>query len=451
MIWQLERAQTAHTHTLALGPRCRDEKEKAAWNDCLELYQHTVDRLNRTTTDPYKSITREDAQTWLSTAITNVETCQTGFVELGVTDNILPLMSNNVSGLVSNILALNDVPYGTPSTAASGFPTWVKPGDRKLLQSSSPASSENVVVAQDGSGDYKTISAAVSAAGSKSSGTRRYVIYIKAGTYNENVVVGSKLKNIMFVGDGIGKTIITRNSSVGGGSTTFNSATVAVTGDGFMAKDMTFRNTAGAANHQAVALRSGSDLSVFYRCSFQGYQDTLYVYSNRQFYRSATSTGPSISSSGAGPVFQSCNIYARNPPNKVNTITAQGRTDPNQNTRISIHNCRVTAASDLQSSAKTYLGRPWKAYSRTVFMKTYLDSLIDSAGWLPWSGNFALDTLYYGEYMNTGPGSSTASRVSWAGFHIITSATEASKFNVGSFIVGASWFPATGVPYTSGL
>ncbi|KAK4741311.1 hypothetical protein SAY87_024899 [Trapa incisa] len=355
MIWQLERAQTAHTHTLALGPRCRDEKEKAAWNDCLELYQHTVDRLNRTTTDPYKSITREDAQTWLSTAITNVETCQTGFVELGVTDNILPLMSNNVSGLVSNILALNDVPYGTPSTAASGFPTWVKPGDRKLLQSSSPASSENVVVAQDGSGDYKTISAAVSAAGSKSSGTSR---------------------------------------RVGGGSTTFNSATVAVTGDGFMAKDMTFRNTAGAANHQAVALPSGSDLSVFYRCSFQGYQDTLYVYWNRQFYRSATSTGPSISSSGAGPVFQSCNIYARNRPNKVNTVTAQGPTDPNQNTRISIHNCRVTAASDLQSSAKTYLGRPWKAYSRTVFMKTYLDSLIDSAGWLPWSGNFALDTLY---------------------------------------------------------
>lgn len=59
----------------------------------------------------------------------------------------------------------------------------------------------------------------------------------------------------------------------------------AVVGDGFITQDITFRNTAGATNHQAVALRSGSDLSVFYRCSFEGYQDTLYVYSDRQFYR----------------------------------------------------------------------------------------------------------------------------------------------------------------------
>lgn len=219
-----------------------------------------------------------------------------------------------------------------------------------------------------------------------------------------------------------------------------------------MAKDMTFRNTAGATSHQAVALRSGSDLSVFYRCSFEGYQDTLYVYSDRQFYRECNVYGTvDFIFGNAAVVFQSCNIYARNPPNKINTITAQGRSDPNQNTGISIHSCRVTAASGLQSSVRTYLGRPWKAYSRTVFMKAYLGSLINPVGWLPWSGNFALKTLYYGEYMNTGPGSSTANRVSWPGFHVIKSAAEASKFTVGGFIAGGSWLPATGVPYTSGL
>ena len=64
-----------------------------------------------------------------------------------------------------------------------------------------------------------------------------------------------------------------------------NQCIAAVVGDGFIARDITFRNsTAGAANHQAVALRSGSDLSVFYRCSFEGYQDTLYMHSERQFY-----------------------------------------------------------------------------------------------------------------------------------------------------------------------
>ncbi|KAJ0803981.1 putative pectinesterase [Helianthus annuus] len=112
------------------------------------------------------------------------------------------------------------------------------------------------------------------------------------------------------------------------------------------------------------------------------------------------------------------------------------------------------AASDLKGatgSVKTYLGRPWKQYSRTVFMKTLLDGLVDPAGWIPWSGNFALDTLYYGEYMNTGPGSSTTKRVNWKGYRVITSATEAAKFTVGNFIAGGSWLPATNIPFTSGL
>ncbi|KAL6322513.1 hypothetical protein AAG906_009815 [Vitis piasezkii] len=448
----LERALRAESNTYSLGSKCRNELEKTAWSDCLKLYEYTILRLNKTV-DPNTKCSQVDSQTWLSTALTNLETCQAGFVELGVSDYLLPLMSNNVSKLISNTLSLNKVPYTEPSYK-EGFPTWVKPGDRKLLQSSSPASQANIVVAKDGSGDYTTITAAVSAA-SKRSGTARYVIYVKAGTYNENIEIGAKLKNIMLLGDGIGKTIITGSKSVGGGSTTFNSATVAAVGDGFIGRGLTIRNTAGAANHQAVALRSGSDLSVFYQCSFEGYQDTLYVHSERQFYRECDIYGTvDFIFGNAAVVLQNCNIYPRNPPNKTNTITAQGRTDPNQNTGISIHNCKVTAASDLksvQSSVKTYLGRPWKEYSRTVFMKTYLDSLINPAGWMEWSGNFALKTLYYGEYMNTGPGSSTSNRVNWAGYHVITSSSEASKFTVGNFIAGNSWLPATNVPFTSGL
>ncbi|XVF22737.1 hypothetical protein REPUB_Repub12eG0196500 [Reevesia pubescens] len=448
----LDRATRAHSNTYSLGSKCRNEREKAAWADCVKLYELTILRLNKTV-DSSTKLNKDDAQTWLSTALTNLETCRTGFIELTVQDYLLPMMSNNVSKLISNTLALNKAPYKEP-TYKDGFPTWVKPGDRKLLQSSSPASQANIVVAQDGSGNYKTINDAISAA-SKRSGSGRYVIYVKAGTYRENVEIGSKLKNIMLVGDGIGKTIITGSESVGGGSTTFNSATVAAVGDGFIARDITFRNTAGPNNHQAVALRSGSDLSVFYKCSFEGYQDTLYVHSERQFYRECDIYGTvDFIFGNAAVVFQNCNIYARNPPNRTNTVTAQGRTDPNQNTGIIIHNSRVTAASDLravQSSVKTYLGRPWKQYSRTVFMKTFLDSLINPAGWMEWDGNFALNTLYYAEYMNTGPGSSTSNRVKWGGYRVLTSASEASSFTVGNFLAGNSWLPATGVPFTSGL
>lgn len=84
-------------------------------------------------------------------------------------------------------------------------------------------------------------------------------------------------------------------------------------------------------------------------------------------------------------------------------------------------------------------------------MKCSLDGLIDSAGWLAWSGDFALSTLYYGEYMNTGPGAGTGGRVKWPGYRVVTSATEAGKFSVGNFLAGDSWIPATGVPFTSGL
>ena len=80
-----------------------------------------------------------------------------------------------------------------------------------------------------------------------------------------------------------------------------------------------------------------------------------------------------------------------------------------------------------------------------------MDSLVNPAGWLEWSGNFALNTLYYGEFKNSGPGSSTANRVKWKGYRVITSASEAAKFTVGSFISGNSWLPGTGVPFTAGL
>ncbi|KAK7390148.1 hypothetical protein VNO78_25447 [Psophocarpus tetragonolobus] len=443
-----ERALNGHANTLSLGPKCRNQRETAAWADCVELYEQTIRKLNKTL-DSNTKWSQVDTQTWLSTALTNLETCKAGFYELGVEDYVPPLMSNNVTKLLSNTLALNKVQYEEEEPSyKDGFPKWVKAGDRKLLQASSAASKANVVVAKDGSGKYTTVSEAVNAAPKSSSG--RYVIYVKGGVYNEQVEI--RANNIMLVGDGIGRTIITGSKSVGGGATTFRSATVAVVGDGFIAQGITFRNTAGAANHQAVALRSGSDLSVFYRCSFEGYQDTLYVYSDRQFYRECDIYGTvDFIFGNAAVVFQNCNLYCRNPPNKVNTVTAQGRTDPNQNTGISIHNSKVTAASDLEGSVRTYLGRPWQQYSTTVFMKTYLDGLINPQGWMEWSGNFALNTLYYGEYMNTEPGSSTSNRVKWSGYHVITTAAEASKFTVANFISGNSWLPATTVPFTSSL
>ncbi|KAJ6676257.1 PECTINESTERASE [Salix viminalis] len=448
----LQSALTAQSHHQRLWPTLRNDKEKNAWTNCLNFYNKTIDELNLALDSDIKS-TSFDTQTWLSAASTYLESCRDTINDLGVSDSMLPLMmSNNVSKLITNSLDLYSKPSSVfPQTYQDDFPTWVKEADRKLLQEPSP--SPDLVVAQDGSGDYSTIKDALDQAAAKSSGNGRFVIYIKSGVYKEYLEIGQKLENIMLVGDGMTKTIITGSRRNGTGAVdTFHSATVGVDGGGFIARDITFQNTAGPQNHQAVALRSSSDHSVYYRCGFEGYQDTLYVHSKRQFYRECSIYGTIDFIFGdAAAVLQNCKIYVRRPMDgQKNVITAQGRSSPYSNTGIVIHNSQVLAAEDLGSS-KTYLGRPWRNYSRTVFLSTYLDSLVDPAGWLEWDGNFALNTLYYGEYSNTGPGASTSGRVKWPGYKVITSVEEASAFTVANFIGGHSWLPATGVQFSAGL
>ncbi|CAH9137178.1 unnamed protein product [Cuscuta epithymum] len=116
-----------------------------------------------------------------------------------------------------------------------GFPNWVRLKDRKhgLSKRTSPSPSPStlfdeaadIVVAKDGSGNYKTVKEAVANIPKKGG---RIVIYVKAGVYNENVDVN--VNDVTLVGDGIGKTIITGNKSNGTGSSTFNSATFGVRG-----------------------------------------------------------------------------------------------------------------------------------------------------------------------------------------------------------------------------
>lgn len=123
----LERALLGASKTLSLGSKCRDPSEKAAWDDCLDLYDHTIHKLNKTLNPAIKS-TQTDAQTWLSTALTNLETCILGFYDLEVSDYVLPLMSNNVTELLSNVLSLNKGPYELTPSFKDGFPSWLKPG-----------------------------------------------------------------------------------------------------------------------------------------------------------------------------------------------------------------------------------------------------------------------------------------------------------------------------------
>ena len=218
---------------------------------------------------------------------------------------------------------------------------------------------------------------------------------------------------------------------------------------------MAFENTAGPEKHQAVALRVQSDMSAFYNCRMDGYQDTLYVQAHRQFYRNCVVSGTIDFIFGdSSTVMQNCLILVRRPSdNQFNTVTAHGRKDRFEDTGLVIQNCRILPENKLfeeRFKFKTYLGRPWKEYSRTVVMESLLGDFIQPEGWKEWNGNFALDTLVYNEYGNTGPGATTDKRVQWKGFKVIDQ-NEAQKYTVGPFIQGETWLKETGAPYTLGL
>lgn len=196
---------------------------------------------------------------------------------------------------------------------------------------------------------------------------------------------------------------------------------------------------------------SNSDKSIFYRCHIDAFQDSLYAHTNRQFYRECNIYGTvDFIFGNSAVVLQSCNIFAKVPiRGQQNTVTAQGKIDPHQNTGISIHNCTISGYGNL-TSVQTYLGRPWKDFSTTVILCSKLGSLINPTGWLPWVGTSAPSTIFYSEYKNYGPGSSIKNRVKWKGLKTIDDKV-AGRFTVGSFIQGNKWIPAAGVPFKSGL
>ncbi|CAI9098420.1 OLC1v1035064C2 [Oldenlandia corymbosa var. corymbosa] len=431
-----------------------------ALSDCLELLDTSADQLGWTLEallNPLRTKVgtgdlSSDLRTWLSSVIVNLDSCKE-LLDHGRSNNnskiSLGKELKKIASLVLHTLAMVH-PNRNANDETQQRPFWLELRRRKLVQACKE--SANAVVALDGSGQFTSINKAVKSAPKHS--PEPFVIYVKRGVYNEYVVVKKNKWNIVMIGDGMDATIITGSRSVADGLKTYHSATFSVKGRGFIGKDMTFENTAGPEKHQAVAFLSDSDQSVLYRCSFRGYQDTLYTHNNRQFYKECVITGTIDFIFGHGTVvFQDCQVIARKGlPDKNNTITAQGRKSLGRFSAFSLQSCNITVTPEaVAASVETYLGRPWKRYSTTVVMQSEISAGISPQGWLPWSGEYALDTLYYGEYMNVGSGADVSKRVGWPGFHVITDAAVAEGYTVANLIAGNAWLPSTGIPYKAGL
>ncbi len=273
----------------------------------------------------------------------------------------------------------------------------------------------------------------------------RVFIEIAPGTYRERVNITQNHQNITLIG--MGKSpedvVITNSLNAKQAGGTFFTETVEVNGPGFEADNLTFENTAGNTG-QAVAIVVRADRSIFKHCRFLGHQDTLFADYGRQYYvDSYIEGGVDFIFGNATAVFDHSEIHANAP----GYVTAQSRTSPEQTTGYVILDSRVTSGIDHASESTTEaqsrgtisLGRPWRPYSRVVYINTWLPADVIPQGWSRWGKNADQPQAYYAEFNSTGPGARPAERVAWC--HQVDAAA-AAQFRPEVFLAGTDHWDA---------
>ena len=262
-------------------------------------------------------------------------------------------------------------------------------------------------VAKDGSGDYKYIQDAIDAM--RVFPLAPITLYIKNGVYNEKILLPSDNTDVTFVGESVEKTIITFSDYSGRGRlNTFTSFTAKISGNRFVAENITFQNSAGQVG-QALALYVDADKAVFKNCRFLGNQDTIYTggENSRQYFLNCFIEGTTDFIFGpATAVFQNCTVRA-----KSNSFITAARTTVGKKFGYVFLDCKILTDSNVN---KLYLGRPWRAHAKTAFIRCELPKVIAAEGWNNWSNPENEKTAYYAEYKNTGDGAEFSKRVAWS-------------------------------------
>ena len=292
----------------------------------------------------------------------------------------------------------------------------------------------HVVVAQDGSGNFPSIQRALDHALDNAPADRgRLIIEIRPGTYKERLFIPPNMGQVTFLGKDPKTTVITGSMSAKVAGGTFLTATVSVYGPEFQAENITFENTFGPGS-QALAIAVFSDRAVFRNCRFLGWQDTFYAASGRQYYVDSYIAGAvDFIFGNAAAVFDHCEIHSSGP----GYLTAQSRTQADGPEGYVFYHCRLTAEPNLKG---IFLGRPWRDYSRVVYIDCWMGDQIRPDGWNNWGKPNAEKTAWYGEFGSEGPGANEAERVKWA--RRLTQA-EADKFRPEVFLRGGDgWNPA---------
>jgi pectinesterase len=272
---------------------------------------------------------------------------------------------------------------------------------------------QRLIVAADGSGDYRTVQAALDAV--PANNTKEITVYIKKGVYREKLHLDSTRNHVTLVGEDAAGTILTYADHPGmvlanGDSVnTRNSHSCFIKSDDFSARHLTFRNDAGYGAGQAVALEVQGDRASFFDCRIIGNQDILFLNSpdSRQYYRDCYLEGTTDFIFGAATAwFENCHIYS-----KKNSHVTAASTPREHSYGFIFYHCVLVGDSAVTNAS---LGRPWRPFAAVDYIHCYIGGHIRPQGWSIWNNTDNHMSSRFAEYENYGPGAAVASRVAWA-------------------------------------
>ncbi|UJF36403.1 pectinesterase family protein [Paenibacillus hexagrammi] len=317
-----------------------------------------------------------------------------------------------------------------------------------------------ILVAADGSGDYRTIQEAIHAVPDQNDG--RAVIFVKNGLYYEKVLIPESKPYISMIGESEDGVILTyddspKKTSANGSSLglgTYTDYTLMIKGHDFYGKNLTIRNTSGSGSGQSVALDIYADKVMFENSRITAYQDTLLTrnltdnadplnYANNTTIQSYRSYFKDCYISGSvdfifGPgiaVFDHTELRSR----LTGHVTAAS-TPLGQKFGYVFLDSKVTGEPLINGKNGVDLGRPWRPYAKTVYLNSYIGAHIAATGWNNFGNASNERTAYYGEYNSYGPGANPTARLSWT--HQLTS-EEASDYTLANIFSKSSTINGT--------
>ena len=258
---------------------------------------------------------------------------------------------------------------------------------------------------------YKTVQAAVNSV--DKANTKRVVILVKEGDYNEHLVVSSPY--ISLIGEDSEKTRIYYDvKELAGGDMDKRCAVrIESTAHNFTAENLTFENTYNylgdgtKSNESADALSSDADNASYINVRILGYQDTLCANKGTQYYYKCYIAGNVDFIYGGEPraLFNDCKLVFRYNANKNSGYVCAPRTSADAAYGLTFYKCQVLS-EDGCSGNKYYLARPWGADAYITWIDCYMGKILRANAANPYadmSGNSAKAARFY-EYGSYGPG-----------------------------------------------